>query len=382
MKATPSIAIVHDRLNVRGGAEKFLEELAQLYPEAPIYSVLYEPRLFEGTSIAKHHVHTSFINYLPLANKKHRFYFPLMPFAVEHFDLSKYDIILSSSAAFAHGVHTRPDQLHISYIHSPMRYAWHQYRQHIALFGLGALPVRIFLAALRRWDRAAAQRPNLLIANSQWTAACIQQAFGRESTVIYEPVNVKKFHPAPKRGDYYLTVARLVPYKRVDLIVEAFARLGYPLIIVGDGPEYAKIKRKAGANVRFLLERGHDQVAELASAAKAFVFAAEEDFGIAAVEAQAAGCPVIAYGRGGLRETVIEGKTGMFFSEQSVDSIVNKVEEFEEGKIQFDQNTIVQNAQRFSAENFRKAYSEFVSSEWEKFKTGKLSSVSAESARR
>lgn len=372
MKTAPSIAIIHDRLNVRGGAEKFLEELAQMYPEAPIYSVLYEPRLFEGGPIAKHKVHTSFINYLPFAHKKHRFYFPLMPFAVEHFDLSGYDIILSSSAAFAHGVQTSPDQLHISYIHSPMRYAWHQYRQHIALFGLGVLPVRIFLAALRRWDRAAAQRPNVLIANSQWTAACIQQAFGRESTVIHEPVNVKKFHPAAKRGDYYLTVARLVPYKRVDLIVEAFAQLGYPLIIVGDGSEYTKIKRKAAANVRFLMEQSHDQVAELASAAKAFVFAAEEDFGIAAVEAQAAGCPVIAYGRGGLRETVIEGKTGMFFVEQSVGSIVSKVREFEEGKIQFDQNAIVQNAQKFSSENFRETFSKFVSAEWERFQPRSL----------
>lgn len=376
MKADPSIAIVHDRLNVRGGAEKFLEEVGQLYPHAPIYSVLYEPRLFEGSPIAKHQVHTSFINHLPFARKKHRFYFALMPFAVEHFDLSRYDIILSSSAAFAHGVRTRPDQLHISYIHSPMRYVWHQYRQHIALFGLGALPVRIFLAALRRWDRSAAQRPTTLIANSHWTAACIQQAFGRDSKVIYEPVDVKKFHPAAKRGGYYLTVSRLVPYKRVDLIVEAFSRLGYPLLVVGDGPELAKIKRKSAANVRLLFEQTHAQVAELASAAKAFVFAAEEDFGIAAVEAQAAGCPVIAYGRGGLRETVVEGKTGIFFDEQTVESLERKVREFEEGRVQFDENTIVQNAHQYSVENFRNAFSEFVVAEWEKFEAKKPNQAS------
>ncbi len=160
-----------------------------------------------------------------------------------------------------------------------------------------------------------------------------------------------------------------MPYKRVDLIVEAFARLGYPLVVVGNGPEFAKIKRKAAANISFLMEQTNDQVAELASAAKAFVFAAEEDFGIAAVEAQAAGCPVIAYGRGGLRETVIEGKTGMFFDKQSIESLESKVREFEEGQIQFDQNTIVQNARRFSVENFKKTFSEFISAQWKKFES-------------
>lgn len=368
MSVHPSIAIVHDRLNVRGGAEKFLEELAQLYPAAPIYSVLHEPKLFEGSPISHHQVHTSFLNGLPLANKKHRFYIPLMPYAVEQFDLSAYDIILSSSAAFAHGVRTRPDQLHISYIHSPMRYVWHQYRQHVSSFGLAALPVKILLASLRGWDRAAAQRPNVLLANSHWTAECIRQAFGRESTVIYEPVKVENFHPAAKRKDYYLTVARLVPYKRVDLIVEAFARLGLPLVVVGDGPEHAKIKRKSAGNISILGEQSQETIAKLAGAAKAFVFAAEEDFGIAAVEAQAAGCPVIAYGRGGLRETVIEGETGAFFSEQTVESLENKVREFEQGKFQFDQAAIVHNAQRFSANNFREAFSSFVSSEWENFR--------------
>jgi glycosyltransferase involved in cell wall biosynthesis len=367
MKHAPSIAIVHDRLNVRGGGEKFLEQLAELYPQAPIYSLLYEPSLFYGSSIAKHRIHTSFINHLPLANKKHRFYIPLMPLAIERFDLSNYDIILSSSAAFAHGVRTNPGQLHISYIHSPMRYAWHQYRQHMAMFGLAGLPIGLFLAALRRWDRAAAQRPNILIANSNWTATCIREAFHRESRVIYEPVNVKKFHPAARRGDYYLTVSRLVPYKRVDVIVEAFSILGYPLMVIGDGPELVKIKRKAASNVRFLMEQTNDHVAEIASAAKAFVFAAEEDFGIAAVEAQAAGCPVIAYGRGGLRETVIQGKTGIFFNEQNTDSLEAAVRSFENGEYQFDENEICANARRFSAENFRKTFSAFVSERWQEF---------------
>ncbi len=208
MSAAPSIAIVHDRLNMRGGGEMFLEDLAKLYPQAPIYTLLYEPRVFGGSEIAKHPLHISFINRLPQANRRHRIYMPLMPFAIEQLDLRGHDIVLSSSAAFAHGARTHPNQLHISYIHSPMRYAQHQYGQHIARMGMAALPMRAFLAALRRWDRDAAQRPHLLLANSNWTASCIREAFRREATVIHPPVHVEKFQPAVKRGDYYLTVAR------------------------------------------------------------------------------------------------------------------------------------------------------------------------------
>ncbi len=367
MNPSPAIAIVHDRLNARGGGEMFLEELAQLYPEAPIYTLLYEPRLFSASPIADHRIHTSFINRLPLATAQHRFYIPLMPIAIERFDLRGYNIIISSSAAFAHGARTHPNQLHISYIHSPMRYAWHQYRQHIELFGLAGLPVRMLLAALRRWDRGAARRATYLVANSAWTATCIREAFGLGSTVIYPPVRVEKFHPAPQRGDYYLTLARLVPYKRVDLIIEVFNRLRKPLIIIGDGPEREKLARKASANISFLSDQSRAEVAGLMGAAKAFVFAAEEDFGIAAVEAQAAGCPVIAYRRGGLLETVIEGKTGIFFDEQSADSLEAAVRLFENGKIFFNENEICTSAKRFSAENFRTTFSEFVTQRWQEF---------------
>lgn len=347
----------------------FLEELAQLYPEAPIFTLIYESSLFGSSPIAKHHVHTSLINRLPFASQKHRFYIPLMPFAIERFDLRGYDIIISSSAAFAHGVRTQPNQLHISYIHSPMRYAWHQYRQHVSQFGYGALPLRLLLAALRRWDRGAAQRANHLVANSTWTAACIQEAFGRKATVIYPPVHVEKFQPSLKRGSYYLTVSRLVPYKRVDLIIAVFNRLGKPLIIIGDGPEQRKLTRQAAANISFLSEQSNKQVAELMSAAKAFVFAAEEDFGIAAIEAQAAGCPVIAYGRGGLRETVVEGETGLFFEQQSADSLIAAVQFFESGATQFDEREIRANAERFSSEKFRKTFSNFVAARWQEFQS-------------
>ncbi len=345
----------------------FLEELAQLYPKAPIYTLLLEPRLFSASPIADHPIYTSFINRLPLATTQHRFYIPLMPLAIERFDLRGYDIILSSSAAFAHGARTHPNQLHISYIHSPMRYAWHQYRQHIELFGSAGLPVRILLAALRGWDRGAAQRANYLLANSEWTATCIREAFGRDSTVIYPPVHVENFHPAAKRGDYYLTLARLVPYKRVDLIIDVFNRLRKQLIIIGDGPEREKLTRQAAGNISFLRDQSRAEVAGLMGTAKAFVFAAEEDFGIAAVEAQSAGCPVIAYRRGGLLETVIEGKTGLFFDEQTTESLEAAVRLFEDGKFFFNENEICASAKRFSAEYFRTAFSEFVTQRWQEF---------------
>lgn len=356
----PRVAIVHDRLNVRGGGERVLEEIALLYPKAPIYTLIYDKRQFAGSEIARHSVHTSFINRLPRAAARHRYYIPLMPFAIEGFDLDRFDLIISSSAAFAHGVRTKPGQLHISYIHSPMRYAWHQYRQHVTQLGFGSPLIRLLLAYLRRWDKAAAHRANLLLTNSKWTAHAIREAFGREATVIYPPVHVERFQPAPTRGNYYLTASRLVPYKRVDLIVRAFAKMGKPLIVVGDGPDGRRIEKLGKENIRFLPYQSTQEFAKLMNEARAFIYAAEEDFGIAAVEAQAAGCPVIAYGRGGLTETVIEGKTGLFFKEQSTQSIESAVAEFESRSRDFDTKAITKNAQRFSAETFRQAFAGFV----------------------
>jgi glycosyltransferase involved in cell wall biosynthesis len=285
-----------------------------------------------------------------------------MPTAIETFDLSEYDLILSSSAAFAHGVRTRPGQTHLSYIHSPMRYAWHQYREHIARFGPASPFVRALLAYLRSWDRRASARATAFAANSAWTAKAVQAAFGRPATVIHPPVHVENFAPAAKRDDYYLTVSRLVPYKRIDLIVEAFSQLGNRLLVVGAGPEEARIKKLAKSNVELLGYQPPSEVAQLMSRAKAFVFAAEEDFGIAAVEAQAAGCPVIAFARGGLTETVIDGKTGLFFNEQSMVSLVEAIARFEKSQHSFDPQTIRTHALTFRAENFRQRFSAFVNS--------------------
>jgi len=368
----PRIALVHDRLNVRGGGERVLEEIANLYPQAPIYTLIYDPQQFRGSPIADREIRTSFINHLPFAKSRHRFYIPLMPSAIERFDLRAYDIILSSSAAFAHGVLSHPGQLHISYIHSPMRYAWHQYQEHLEQMRYGAYLIKPFLAILRRWDRAAGQRADSLLTNSAWTARLIRQAFQREAKVIYPPVHTERFNAAKKRKDFYLTVSRLVPYKRVDLIVRAFVSLGNPLIIVGDGPEYKKLLPLTTPNIKILRRQTEAQLSTLMGEAKAFIYAAQEDFGIAAVEAQAAGCPVIAYASGGLLETVVDRGTGLFYKEQSVESIVQAVRKFESGEIRFSSKAIVGNAQRFAVEHFRKAFAGYVSNQWEEFSLRKF----------
>ncbi|MEX1248383.1 MAG: glycosyltransferase [Anaerolineales bacterium] len=358
------MAIVHDRLNVRGGGERVLEEMALLYPKAPIYTLIYDQSLFAASEISNHVVRTSFIDRLPKAASHHRYYIPFMPFAVEGFDLCRFELIISSSAAFAHGVRTHSKQMHISYIHSPMRYAWHQYRQHVASLGIRAPFVRLLLAYLRRWDRGAAQGADRLVANSAWTAKLIQDAFHREAEVIYPPVHTEWFKPPPQRGDYYLAVSRLVPYKRVDLIVRTFAALGKPLVVVGEGPEEKKIRNLAGGDIRILGYQAPEAIVDLMQGAKAFVHAAEEDFGIAAVEAQAAGLPVLAFGRGGLTETVVAGKTGLFFEEQTDESLTGAVREFESGKYKFDSRQIRKNAERFSADRFRNKLAAFVNRIW------------------
>lgn len=344
----------------------FLEELCRLYPEAPIYTLIYEPEVFVDSIISKHEVKASFINRLPFAHGHHRIYIPAMPLAIESLDLRKYDVVLSSSAAFAHGVRTHSKQLHISYIHSPMRYAWHQYEQHTGQLGYGAYPIRVLLSGLRSWDRKAAQRSDWLVANSNWTAKCVQEAFERDAVVIYPPVHVENFSSKTPRKSYYLTVSRLVPYKRVDLIVEAFNNLGLPLVIAGDGQEHEKLRRMAGPNIRFLNNQNDAQIAKLMGEAKAFVYAAEEDFGIAPVEAQAAGCRVVAFASGGLLETV-QADTGLFFYQQSAEAIMKAIQAFESENAHFSRARIRKNAERFSAEIFRSRFTEFVDTKWSEF---------------
>jgi len=368
------LVFVHDWLAVYAGAEKVLEAALELYPDAPIYTLVYCKERFENTRIKEHLVHTSFIERLPKGREKYRAYLPLMPFAIEQFNLSDYDVVVSSSHSVAKGVLTRADQLHVSYVHTPIRYAWDlqfQYLKEVGIeHGLKSVIARLILHYIRLWDVASANLVDVFVANSHYVARRIWKVYRREARVIYPPVDVDRFTPRSQREDFYLTLSRLVPYKKIDLIVEAFTRLGLPLVVIGDGPDFDKVKRFAGPNVQLLGYQPDSVVKDYMERCKAFVFAAEEDFGITPVEAQAAGAPVIAYGKGGVTETVVPGETGIFFHEQTVESLSEAVQEFETGKYRFDLERIRENAERFSKARFQREFSELVEREWLKFTEG------------
>jgi len=365
------VAFVHDWLTAYAGAEKVLEAAIELYPNAPIYTLVYEPINFKNSPIAEHPIYTSFIERLPMGRSKYRTYLPLMPLAIEQFDLSGYDIIISSSHAVAKGVLVRADQLHISYIHTPIRYAWDlqfQYLKDSGLErGLKSAIARLILHYLRIWDAISTNRVDVLVANSRYVARRIWKVYRRSAKVIYPPVDVERFTPRSQREDFYLTLSRFVPYKKVDLIVKAFTKLGLPLVVIGDGPDFEKVKRYAGPNIKLLGHQPDSVVKDYLERCKAFVFAADEDFGIAPVEAQAAGAPVIAYGKGGVTETVIPGETGIFFPEQTVESLIEAVKQVESGKYTFDPERIRRNAERFSKSRFQHEFSELVDRAWSEF---------------
>jgi len=348
------VALVHDALPFIAGAERVLEAALELFPDAPVYTLVYNRRRFEGTLLAKRRVYTSFIDRLPWAHSAHRSYLPLYPLAIEAFDLRDDDLILSSSYAVAHGVLTRPDQTHICLMHTPMRYAWHPSHRKVHPGGMRSWPLRVWLHYFRLWDLAASQHVDRYVAVSQWVAGLIWRAYRRPAQVIYPPVDVDRFKPLTPKGDYYLVVSRLVPHKRVDLIVQAFSQLGLPLVVVGEGAERRRLSRMAAPNVRLLGWQTDQTVQELMGRAKALVHAAEEEFGIALVEAQAAGCPVIAFAGGGAGETVLEGKTGILYQEQSVESILDAVTTFERGAMRFSPEDLRWNAERFRKERFQR----------------------------
>jgi glycosyltransferase involved in cell wall biosynthesis len=362
------MALVQDALPFMGGAEKVLEAVLEIFPQAPIFTLVYNPDRFRGTIFENHPIYSSFINRLPWANRHYRSYLPLFPLAIEQIDLRAYEVILSFSYAAAHGVLTRPDQLHISFTHTPLRHAWNNYHQSLQDLGLSRWPiswaVRLFLHYLRLWDFSAAQRVDHFVAISEWVSQLISKAYGRSSTVIYPPVDVADFQPMRPRQDYYIAISRLVHHKKVDLIVRAFSQLGLPLIVVGEGSEYKHLAKLARPNVKLLGWQSVRQIQGLLGKAKAFVHAAEEDFGIAIVEAQAAGCPVIAYGSGGALETVVSGKTGVFFSQQTVESLMCAVERFEAVGQDFDISDLRWNASRFSKQRFQQEVIGLISGTW------------------
>jgi len=367
------IAIVHDWLVTYAGAEKVLEAILQVYPDSDLFSIVdFIPDDCRGFILNKP-VKTSFIQKLPWAKDKYRIYLPLMPLAVEQFDLSKYDLIISSSHAVAKAVLTGPGQLHISYIHSPIRYAWdlqHQYLKESGLNkGLKGWAAKYFLHRIRKWDVGTANRVDVFIANSNFIKQRIVKVYRRVSKVIFPPVSVEDFELCTDKDDFFLTASRMVPYKKMDLIVQAFTRMpDKKLKVIGTGPDFKKIEKvaKGYPNIElmkyqpFTVLRGHMQKA------KAFVFAAEEDFGIVPVEAQACGTPVIAYGKGGVVDTVIDGSTGILFEQQSVESLIAAVSRFE--SLNFNHSKIREHSLNFSDKVFRNAFKNFVDDTVNKFR--------------
>ena len=358
-------AIVHDWLVTYGGAERVLQLMLEECPGADLFSLFDFIPPQERNFIMNKPVTTSFLQKFPMAKVKYRSYLPLMPLAVEQLDLSPYDLVISSSYAVAKGVITGPDQLHICMCYSPIRYAWdmmHQYLHESRLTGgpKGWL-ARYLLHRIRMWDYRTSNGVDEFIALSKYIARRIEKVYRRPSTVIYPPVDVDAFKLHVTKGEFYLTASRMVPYKKIDLIVEAFSSMpDKSLVVIGDGPDFDKVKKKAGRNITLLGYQPFEVLKNHMQRARAFIFAAEEDFGIVPVEAQACGTPVIAYGKGGALETVIENETGLFFHEQSLKGVVDAVHRFERIRDGFDPHTIRRNALRFSKERFRREFNSFV----------------------
>ena len=364
-------ALVHDWFSVYAGAEKCVESFTNIWDDFEVYSLIdFLSDKDRETILKGKKANTSFVQNLPFAKKKYRNYLPLFPFAIEQFDLSKYDVILSSSHAVAKGVLTHSNQLHISYVHTPIRYAWDLYFQYLKESGLnkglkGKL-AKYFLHKIRMWDISTVNRVDYYIANSHYIARRIKKVYGKESTVIYPPVDVERFKLCEQKEDFYLTASRMVPYKKIDLIVETFAKVGKKLVVIGTGPDEQKIKSFANEHIKFLGFASDAVLLDYMQRAKAFVFSAEEDFGIVPVEAQACGTPVICLGKGGTKETVIDGETGVHFKEQSVDDLLHAIRKFE--TIKFHPVTIRKHALQFSKERFEKEIEEFVNEKYALFK--------------
>ncbi|HAS00006.1 MAG: Mannosyl transferase [Candidatus Moranbacteria bacterium GW2011_GWC2_37_73] len=369
------VALVHDFLVQQGGAERVLKELSDMYPEAPIFTLLYDKEkmkgLFEGKDIRPSYLQ-KFPNFL---KKRYRFLLPFFPVIPETFDLREYDLVISSSGAWSKGIVTKLDTVHIAYLHSPMRFVWDYNERYVKETEHRRMNflTRIVFNYLRVWDRLAADRPDFLIANSKYTQQRVDKYYRRDSKVIYPPVNQelgnrnleleKQSKPTTynlKPKSYFLVVSRLSPYKKVDLVVEAFNKLGLPLVVIGTGEQEKYLRKIAKENVHILGWQDDSAVSQYYQNAAAFIFPTEDDFGIAPVEAMLAGVPVIAYRKGGAQETVQEGITGEFFDAQTPEVLADGVRRFLDSKDKYDKNVIRKRGEEFSRERFRHEFGEYV----------------------
>ncbi|HEX8974554.1 MAG TPA: glycosyltransferase [Patescibacteria group bacterium] len=369
----PKIALVHDFLIQQGGAERVLKVLAEMYPEAPIYTLLYDKEKVGG-QFSGREIRTSYLQNFPkFLRKRHRWLLPLFPSAVETFDLRDFDLVISSSGAWMKGIVTRLNTKHVSYVHSPMRFVWDYNDRYLKDNGKKkvSLVLRFLLNYIRTWDRLAADRPEHLIANSEYTKKRIGKYYRRDSSVIYPPVEMlssvighqslddEKDDRLPI-ADYFLVVSRLSPYKKVDIVVEAFNKLGLPLVVIGTGQQEKYLRKIAKDNVNILGWQNDATVRKYMEKATGFIFPCEDDFGIAPVEAMSCGVPVLAYRKGGALETVQEGVTGEFFDAQTPEVLSDGVRRFMLNKDKYDKENIKKRGQEFSKERFEKEIMEYI----------------------
>jgi len=364
------VALAHEFLITWGGSDLVVQKFGEIYPDAPIYTALFDDKQigdrFEGKRII-----TSFLQRFPFSIRKHRLFMPFFPLAFESFDFTGYDVVLSSHHMSAKSILTSANTCHFCFVHTPMRYAWDHFPQYMSEFGrIAQIPMRLLFHYLRIHDAASANRVDYFIANSEYVARRIRKHYRRDAVVIHSPVQASRFHVSGAVGDYYLVVSRLVPYKRVDVAVEAFNRTGKKLLIAGTGPEFEKLKAVAKPNIEFLGFVPDDKLADYYSNCRAFIFPGEEDFGITPLEAQASGRPVIAYASGGALETVVDGKTGAFFHEQTPQSLADAVECFDYAA--FDPQAVRKHAETFDEEVFKRKISDFIDKKLPEWREGRI----------